>query len=51
MIGKGFRDDSSAKSVENAAKNEQKAAEKRDLRVEHASTAQQQGRETENTAN
>ena len=48
---KGFCDDSSAKSIENAAKNEQKAAEKRVLRVEHTSTAQQQSTGTENTAN
>ena len=51
MIGKGFCDDSSTMSIENAVKNKQKAAEKRDLRVEHASTAQQRGKETENTAN
>ena len=48
---KEFCDISSAKSIENAAKNEQKAAEKRVLLVEHTSTAQQQSTETENTAN
>ena len=50
-MGKVFCDDSSTKSIETAVENEQKATEKRDLHGEHASTAQQQRKETENTTN